>query len=88
MNFGHGQIPNRGGALRQFSAPNMRPPPLDRVPENDWVEESYYYDEYMSEDDADDYSQKSVPIWLSLCLVIAYIVWGAFIFQVGWKFML
>ena len=65
--------------MRQFSAPNMR---LDRVPENDWVEEAYYYDEYMSEDDADDYSQKSVPIWLSLCLVIAYIVWGAFIFQV------
>ncbi len=65
---------------------------LDRVPEDDWMQHeedevaaaTYYYDDYPS-DDEDDYSRKSVPIWLSLCLVIAYIVWGAFIFKVGKK---
>jgi hypothetical protein len=70
---------------------------LDRVPEDDWLEAedqhtptySYTLDEYAtaSEDEADDYSRKSVPIWLSLCLVIAYIVWGAFIFQVSVRFI-
>jgi len=45
------------------------------------MEEAYYYDE-LSEDEEDDYTRKSVPIWLSLLLVVAYIVWGAYIFRV------
>ena len=78
-----------GRGVRQISG-NLR---LDRVPEDDWMHdegpaatETYYYEDYggggISDDEMDDYSRKSVPIWLSLCLVIAYIVWGAFIFQV------
>ena len=56
---------------------------LDRVPEDDdWMEGPYYYEDYMSDEEIDDYSTKSVPIWLSLLLVVLYIVWGAFIFQV------
>lgn len=77
--------PNRGEAGRQFAYSNntavasMR---LGRVPEDEWAAEaSYYYDDYVSEDETDDYSRKSVPIWLSICLVVAYIVWGAFIFK-------
>ena len=50
--------------------------------------DTFYYDDFASEDEdlMDDYSTKNVPIWLSLCLVVAYIVWGAFIFQVGISF--
>ena len=33
------------------------------------------------QDLTEDYSQRNVPIWLALSLVIAYIVGGAFIFQ-------
>jgi hypothetical protein len=54
---------------------------LDRVPEDEWIED--YYEDYVSEDEAEDYSTKPVPIWLSVCLVIAYIIGGAFIFQVS-----
>lgn len=73
--------PSHRSTLRQISAPpNLR---LAEVPEDVWSEDavSYYYD-YPSDDEVDEYSTKPVPIWLSLCLVIAYIVWGAFIFQV------
>ena len=42
-----------------------------------------YYEDYVSEEENEDYSTKPVPIWLSVCLVIAYIVGGAFIFQVS-----
>ncbi len=42
-----------------------------------------YYDDYLSDDDVDHYSRKSVPIWLALSLVVAYIVWGSFIFRVS-----
>ncbi len=45
-------------------------------------QDSYYYDDYASEDEMEDYSTKPVPIWLSICLVIGYIVGGAFLFQV------
>ena len=48
----------------------------------------FYYEE--SEDDAGaDYSRKPVPILLSILLVIAYIVGGAFLFQMweGWSFL-
>ena len=58
-------------------APSYR---LDRVPEDEWIED--YYEDYVSEDEMEDYSTKPVPIWLSVCLVIAYIIGGAFIFQV------
>lgn len=76
-----GTLPNRGLTMRQFSAPNVR---LDRVPEDDWLAaDPYYYDDYYSEDEQDDYSRKSVPIWLSLLLVVAYIVWGSYIFRVS-----
>ena len=34
-----------------------------------------------SEDEGDDYSRKPVPILLSIILVIAYIIGGAFLFQ-------
>ena len=57
-------------------------------PEGEWLDpepHDYYYDDFGVSDDEDlmdDYSTKNVPIWLSLCLVVAYIVWGAFIFQV------
>ena len=45
-----------------------------------WLEKKYFI---FSDDEPDEYSTKPVPIWLSLCLVVAYIVWGAFIFQVS-----
>ncbi len=82
-------------SLRHISMPpNMR---LHRVPEDDWQHPpplpppppppdaipAFYYDDYLSDEDIDDYSRKNVPIWLSLCLVVAYIVWGAFIFKVN-----
>eukprot|EP00095_Tigriopus_kingsejongensis_P012240 maker-scaffold87_size395581-snap-gene-1.14 protein:Tk12240 transcript:maker-scaffold87_size395581-snap-gene-1.14-mRNA-1 annotation:"AGAP004717-PC" len=82
-----GTLPNRGLTMRQFSAPNVR---LDRVPEDDWLGgDPYYYDDYCSEDEQDDYSRKSVPIWLSLLLVVAYIVWGSYIFRdwEGWSLL-
>ncbi|XP_059090405.1 uncharacterized protein LOC131886165 isoform X1 [Tigriopus californicus] len=82
-----GTLPNRGLTMRQFSAPNVR---LDRVPEDDWLAaDPYYYDDYYSEDEQDDYSRKSVPIWLSLLLVVAYIVWGSYIFRdwEGWSLL-
>ena len=41
-----------------------------------------YYDDYASEDEPEDFSTKPVPIWLSICLVIGYIVGGAFLFKV------
>ena len=40
------------------------------------------YDDYTSEDEVEDYSTKPVPIWLSICLVIGYIIGGAKLFQV------
>lgn len=42
-----------------------------------------YYDDYASEDEPEDFSTKPVPIWLSICLVIGYIVGGAFLFKVS-----
>ncbi len=85
----------RPSSFRHMSPPpHLR---LHRVPEDhDWVPPPpppnhagpappphFYYDDYFSDDDlGDDYSRKNVPIWLSLLLVVAYIVWGAFIFQV------
>lgn len=53
-----------------------------RVPEDEWTIIDDYYDDYVSEDEMEDYSTKPVPIWLSICLVIGYIVGGAFLFQV------
>ena len=53
-----------------------------------YYEVEYYYDE--SDDDADiDYSRKPVPILLSIVLVVAYIIGGAFLFQMweGWSFL-
>jgi len=53
-----------------------------------YYEVEYYYDD--SEDDADvDYSRKPVPILLSIILVVAYIIGGAFLFQMweGWSFL-
>ncbi|XP_023327035.1 uncharacterized protein LOC111700379 [Eurytemora carolleeae] len=49
--------------------------------------EEYYYDE--SEDDLDEVSKRPVPILLSILLVVAYIVGGAFLFQMweGWSFL-
>ena len=63
-----------------FQAPSYR---LDRVPEDEWIVPEDYYEDYVSEEENEDYSTKPVPIWLSVCLVIAYIVGGAFIFQVS-----
>ena len=53
-----------------------------RVPEDEWTIIDDYYEDYASEDEMEDYSTKPVPIWLSICLVIGYIVGGAFLFQV------
>ena len=64
-----------------LKAPSTYSYRLDRVPEDEWIED--YYEDYVSEDDVEDYSTKPVPIWLSVCLVVAYIIGGAFIFQVG-----
>jgi len=67
------------------------PPRMARLQEDPWIDDPYYdefyYDE--SEEEADDYSQKSVPIWLSICLVIIYIVGGSFLFQEWekWSFL-
>lgn len=65
---------------------------LGRVPEDEWVEDPYYFEDYEYEeyeDEMDDYSTKSVPIWLSICLVIGYILGGAFLFQnwEGWSLL-
>jgi len=48
-----------------------------------------YYDDYASEDEPEDFSTKPVPIWLSICLVIGYIVGGAFLFKEweGWTML-
>ena len=43
-----------------------------------YIKTSYVFHQDLTE----DYSQRNVPIWLALSLVIAYIVGGAFIFQV------
>ena len=55
---------------------------ISRVGEDEWTIIEDYYDDYVSEDEVEDYSTKPVPIWLSICLVIGYIVGGAFLFQV------
>ena len=52
-----------------------------RVPEDEWMS-IMDYDDYTSEDEVEDYSTKPVPIWLSICLVIGYIIGGAKLFQV------
>ena len=51
------------------------------------IVQEYYYDE--SEDDLDEVSKRPVPILLSILLVVAYIVGGAFLFQMweGWSFL-
>ena len=57
----------------------------DWFQESEWIEDPYYYEEYISEDDDDageDYSTKNVPIWLSILLVVSYIILGAYIFRV------
>ena len=48
----------------------------------------YYYDDSDEEPDI-DYSRKPVPILLSIVLVVAYIIGGAFLFQMweGWSFL-
>ena len=63
-----------------------------RVGEDNWQDDQSYYEEYYydeSEDEGDDYSRKPVPILLSIILVIAYIIGGAFLFQMweGWSFL-
>jgi len=61
---------------------------LDRVPEDEWMS-IMDYDDYTSEDEVEDYSTKPVPIWLSICLVIGYIIGGAKLFQEweGWSLL-
>ncbi|CAB4058143.1 unnamed protein product [Lepeophtheirus salmonis] len=68
--------------------------PLGRVPEDDWmsITADPFLEEYefiLEEEDFDDYSRKPVPIWLSICLVIAYILFGAYIFKAweGWTLL-
>merc|ERR1719323_2438159 len=94
---------NRGDSVRQsyHLRVNRVPPPEDewmrRDAEANAAAAFYYYqqqsaDEYVLTDDEDlteDYSQRNVPIWLALSLVIAYIVGGAFIFQEweGWSLL-
>ena len=65
---------------------------MARVPEDPYLDEASYYDEFYyeeSEDDIDDYSRRPVPILLCIFLVIVYIVGGAFLFQFweGWTFL-
>ena len=55
---------------------------LNRVPEDEWIEDPYFYEDYISEDEIEDYSTKPVPIWLSILLVLIYIGFGAYIFRV------
>jgi len=53
-----------------------------------FYEVEYYYED--SDEDTDvDYSRKPVPILLSIILVVAYIIGGAFLFQMweGWSFL-
>ena len=53
-----------------------------------YYEVEYYYED--SDEDTDvDYSRKPVPILLSIILVVAYIIGGAFLFQMweGWSFL-
>jgi len=53
-----------------------------------YYEVEYYYDDSDEEPDI-DYSRKPVPILLSIVLVVAYIIGGAFLFQMweGWSFL-
>ena len=48
--------------------------------------ENFIKNVLFHKDLTEDYSQRNVPIWLALSLVIAYIVGGAFIFQVQNRF--
>lgn len=56
---------------------------LNIVPEDEWIEDPYFYEDYISEDEVEDYSSKPVPIWLSILLVLIYIGFGAYIFRVS-----
>jgi len=58
----------------------------DEYDDQSYYEEFYYAD---SDDDLDDVSKRPVPILLSILLVVAYIVGGAFLFQMweGWSFL-
>ena len=63
-----------------------------RLPDDGWMDDQSYYEDFYyeeSEDEGDDYSKKPVPILLSIILVIAYIIGGAFLFQMweGWSFL-
>ena len=53
--------------------------------DSEWIEDPYYYEEYISEEDepGEDYSTKNVPIWLSILLVLVYIGFGAYLFRVS-----
>jgi len=60
------------------------------VPEDDWMgEDPYFYEDYISEEELEDYSAKPVPIWLSVFLVLVYIGFGAYIFREweGWSWL-
>jgi len=84
------------GSMPTAPVPNMVPrghqQRVARLPDENWMDDQSYYEEYYydeSEDEADDYSRKPVPILLSIILVIAYIIGGAFLFQMweGWSFL-
>jgi len=85
-----------GPTVPAMAVPNMIPrghqQRVARLPEDNWMDDQSYYEEYYydeSEDDGDDYSRKPVPILLSIILVVAYIIGGAFLFQMweGWSFL-
>ncbi|KAK7085236.1 hypothetical protein SK128_020629 [Halocaridina rubra] len=68
--------------------PRHLPPPNDPRNRLSRLEEEYYYDDYEDEyeDEEEDElgSDKPVPIWLGVMLVVAYIFGGAFLFA-GWE---
>ena len=54
-----------------------------RLPQDEWTIVDDYYDDYVSDTEVEeDFSTKPVPIWLSIFLVIGYIVGGAYLFRV------
>jgi len=91
-NGSQGPPPQVPGVAVPSMVPRGHQQRVYRGGEDSWPDDQSYYEEYYyeeSEDEGDDYSRKPVPILLSIILVIAYIIGGAFLFQMweGWSFL-
>jgi len=91
QNSGNSGISNGSPGQTFVAVPSIaRGQRVARIPD-EYDDQSYYEDYYYAEsdDDLDDVSKRPVPILLSILLVVAYIVGGAFLFQMweGWSFL-